>query len=52
MAINDIVQQYASFLPPTFYCLPKPLFLYDLIVLFFYISTILITMYYSGYVGL
>ena len=33
MAINDIVQ-FASFLLPTFYCLPKLLFLYDLMVLF------------------
>ena len=34
--------------PPTFYCLPKPLFLYRSMVLLFIIdiSTILLTMYY------
>ena len=38
---------------PTFYCLPKPLFLYGSMVLFIIdISIILLTMYYSGYIGL
>ena len=36
---------------PTFYCLPKPLFLYGSMVLLSYISTItLLSMYYSVYV--
>ena len=37
---------------PTFYCLPKPLFLYGSMALLSYISTILLTMYYIVYVGL
>ena len=37
---------------PTFYCLPKPLFLYGSMVgtIIDIISTILLTMYYSVYV--
>ena len=37
---------------PTFYCIPKPLLLYGSMVLLSTFSTILLTMYYSVYVGL
>ena len=49
MAINDIVQY-----TPTFFWLPKPLFLYASIVLLstLLVLSILVTMYCSRYVGL
>ena len=51
--VNIVVTNLEDF-SLTFYCLPKPLFLYDgsmMVQLSTLISTILLTMYYSGYVG-
>ena len=51
MAVKDIVQYTSGFLPYNLLCTQAPIFVW-LVGTIIGISTILVTMYYSGYVGL